>query len=117
MIIAITTIAAVAAAVFGTIQTKKLKEANEIATDKDAMNRVLRSHMTNVESELKAANDYIKSLRSELQSCKDKAKSSAAKAVKVAKATEPAVSNPKTEKAAPVLAPAKPRKPYKKKEA
>jgi len=106
MIIIITTIAAVAAVVFGAIQTKKLNKANEIVAEKDAMCRVLRSHMTNVESELKASNDYIRSLRSELQSCTDKAKAAKAKA-------QPA---PKTEKAAPVMKSApKTKRPYKKK--
>lgn len=110
MIIAITTIAAVAAAVFGAIQTKKLKEANDIVAEKDAMNRVLRSHMTNVESELKASNDYIRSLRSELQSCTDKAKAAKAKT----QSPKPA---PKAEKAPAAMKAAAPKtkRPYKKK--
>ena len=80
MIIAITTIAAVAAIVFGVTQKNKLKHTEELLSDKVTANTILRSHMNNVESELKAANDHIKSLRSELQSCTDKAKAAKAKA-------------------------------------
>ena len=110
MIIAITTIAAIAAVVFGVLQTKKLNQANEVINEKDTMVKVLRSHITNVESELKAGNDYIRSLRSELQSCTDKAK--AAKA-KVQGAKAPVA---KLEKAAPAIKTApKTKRPYKKK--
>jgi peptidoglycan hydrolase CwlO-like protein len=116
MIIVITTIAAIAAVVFGVLQTKKLNQANEVINEKDTMVKVLRSHITNVESELKAGNDYIRSLRSELQSCTDKAKAAKAK-VQAAKAPVA-----KTEKAAPIVkaVPAaktapKTKRPYKKK--
>jgi len=110
MIITITTIAAIAAAVFGAIQTKKLKEATEAVAEKDSLNRVLRAHMTNVESELKASNDYIRSLRSELQSCTDKAKAAKAKTQN----TKPAAKAEKAPAAMKAAAP-KAKRPYKKK--
>jgi chromosome segregation ATPase len=110
MIIAITTVAALAAIVFGVIQTNKLKQVTEDLSNKEAANKILRSHMTNVESEIKASNDYIKTLRSELQSCTDKAK--AAKA----KAQGSKVTAPKVEKAPAALkAATKTKRPYKKK--
>ena len=110
MIIAITTVAALAAIVFGVIQTNKLKQVTEDLSNKEAANKILRSHMTNVESEIKASNDYIKTLRSELQSCTDKAKAAKAKA-QGSKATAP-----KVEKAPAALKTAtKTKRPYKKK--
>ena len=110
MIIAITTVAALAATVFGVIQTNKLKQVTEDLSNKEAANKILRSHMTNVESEIKASNDYIKTLRSELQSCTDKAK--AAKA----KAQGPKTTATKVEKAPPAMkAAVKAKRPYKKK--
>ena len=118
MIIAITTIAAIAAIVFGVTQKNKLKHTEELLSDKVTANTILRSHMNNVESELKAANDHIKSLRSELQSCTDKAKAAKAKAqatkAPVAKAEKPAAT--KVEKAPPAMkAAVKAKRPYKKK--
>ena len=115
MIIAITTIAALTAAVFGIFQTRKLNAvkrelltAKDDIIGKDATNKILRGHMTNIESELKGANDYIKTLRSELQSCTDKAKAAAAK-------TQSKANSTKVEKAAPAMTSSKTKRPYKKK--
>lgn len=108
MIIAITTVAAIAAIIFGAIQTNKLKKITEDLSNKDAANKILRAHMTNVESEVKASADYIKTLRSELQSCTDKAKAAKAK-------TQPKTNSTLVEKAAPAMTSTKTKRPYKKK--
>ena len=74
--------------------------------------------MNRLETEMTGDKDYIKTLRSDLQSCKDKARSSALKAVKaIPTPVENKIGKTKPTKAAPALAPAKPRKPYKKKDA
>jgi outer membrane protein W len=110
MIIAITTAAAIAAIVFGVIQTNKLKKVTEDFSNKETANKILRSHVSNVELELKASNEYIKTLRSELQSCTDKAKAAKAKA----QGTKTPVV--KVEKTPAVLkAAVKAKRPYKKK--
>ena len=76
MIITIVTIVAVAATIFGYItQIKKMNKWKYLSEEKDSVNKILRAHMNNVESELKASVNHIKTLQSELQSLKDKAKS------------------------------------------
>ena len=76
MIITIVTLAAVAATIFGHIaQMKKMNKWKYLSEEKDSVNKILRAHMNNVESELKASANHIKILQSELQSLKDKAKS------------------------------------------
>lgn len=76
MIITIVTIVAVAATIFGYIaQMKKMNKWKYSSEEKDSVNKILRAHMNNVESELKASVNHIKTLQSELQSLKDKAKS------------------------------------------
>ena len=76
MIITIVTLAAVAATIFGHIaQMKKMNKWKYLSEEKDSVNKILRAHMNNVESELKASVNHIKILQSELQSLKDKAKS------------------------------------------
>lgn len=117
MIIVITTVAALAAIVFGVIQTNKLKKVTEELSNKEAANKILRSHMTNVESEVKASNDYIKTLRSELQSCTDKAKAAKTKAnnSKPTAKTEKAPAFMKTAIKAVKADNAKSKRPYKKK--
>lgn len=76
MIITIVTLAAVAATIFGYIaQMKKMNKWKYLSEEKDSINKILRAHMNNVESELKASVNHIKILQSELQSLKDKAKS------------------------------------------
>ena len=76
MIITIVTIVAVAATIFGYIaQMKKTNKWKYLSEEKDSVNKILRAHMNNVESELKASANHIKILQSELQSLKDKAKS------------------------------------------
>ena len=75
MIITIVTIVAVAATIFGYIaQMKKMNKWKYSSEEKDSVNKILRAHMNNVESELKASANHIKILQSELQSLKDKAK-------------------------------------------
>ena len=75
MIITIVTLAAVAATIFGYItQMKKMNKWKYSSEEKDSVNKILRAHMNNVESELKASSNHIKILQSELQSLKDKAK-------------------------------------------
>lgn len=75
MIITIVTLAAVAATIFGYItQMKKMNKWKYSSEEKDSVNKILRAHMNNVESELKASANHIKILQSELQSLKDKAK-------------------------------------------
>ena len=75
MIITIVTIVAVAATIFGYIaQMKKMNKWKYSSEEKDSVNKILRAHMNNVESELKASVNHIKTLQSELQSLKDKAK-------------------------------------------
>ena len=75
MIITIVTIVAVAATIFGYIaQIKKMNKWKYLSEEKDSVNKILRAHMNNVESELKASANHIKILQSELQSLKDKAK-------------------------------------------
>ena len=114
MIITIVTVAAlVAVTIYGLGQKSKLKIANEGLADAEAVNSALRHHLNRLETEMSGDKDYIKTLRSDLQSCKDKAKSSALKAAKAA----PVVGKPKAEKAAPAMAPTKSKRPYKKKEA
>ena len=76
MIITIVTIVAVAATIFGYIaQMKKMNKWKYSSEEKDSINKILRAHMNNVESELKASANHIRILQSELQSLKDKAKS------------------------------------------
>jgi len=76
MIITIVTLAAVAATIFGHIvQMKKMNKWKYSSEEKDSINKILRAHMNNVESELKASANHIRILQSELQSLKDKAKS------------------------------------------
>jgi len=119
MIITIVTVAAlIAVTIYGLGQRSKLKIAMEEIVVKESVNDLLRSHTNRMESEKLADKDYIKTLRSELQSYKDKARSSALKTVKAMPApVENKIGKTKPTKAAPVIAPAKPRKPYKKKDA
>jgi hypothetical protein len=120
MIITIVTVAAlIAVTIYGLSQRSQLKIAMEEIATKESVNDLLRSHTKRMESEKLADKDYIKTLRSELQSYKDKARSSAVKAVQrlAPDAVENKIGKTKPTKAAPVIAPAKPRKPYKKKDA
>jgi hypothetical protein len=120
MIITIVTVAAlIAVTIYGLGQRSKLKIAKEELSDVETVNSALRLHMNRLESEMTGDKDYIKTLRSDLQSCKDKARASAVKAVqRLAPApVENKISKSKPTKAAPAIAPAKPRKPYKKKDA
>ena len=119
MIITIVTVAAlIAVTIYGLGQMSKLKITKEELSDAEAVNSALRLHMNRLEAEKLADKDYIKTLRSDLQSCNDKAKSSALKSVKAMPVpVENKISKPKPTKAAPVInAPVKPRKPYKKKD-
>ena len=119
MIITIVTVAAlIAVTIYGLGQRSKLKIAMEEIAVKESVNDLLRSHTNRMESEKLADKDYIKTLRSDLQSCNDKARASALKAVKRLAPVETKIGKSKPTKAAPVIsAPVKPRKPYKKKDA
>lgn len=118
MIITIVTVAAlIAVTIYGLGQKSKLKIAMEEIAVKESVNDLLRSHTKRIEAEKIADKDYIRTLRSELQSYKDKARASAVSAVQRLAPVENKIGKTKPTKAAPVLAPAKPRKPYKKKDA
>ena len=119
MIITIVTVAAlIAVTIYGLGQRSKLKIAMEEIATKESVNDLLRSHTKRIEAEKIADKDYIRTLRSELQSFKDKARASSLKEVKAMPTpVENKIGKTKPTKAAPALAPAKSRKPYKKKDA
>jgi hypothetical protein len=88
----------VASIVYSVVHTKKAgQELANIIAEKDSVSSALRVYIKKIESDRDADLAYIKTLRSELQSCTDKAKAKA-KAAKTA-----TVSAEPHEKKAPVL--------------
>jgi len=113
MIITIVTVAAlIAVTIYGLGQKSKLKIAKEEIADAETVNSALRLHMNRIESEMTGDKAYIKTLRSDLQSCKDKSRT-AGKSM-----PNPVLGESKSKKAIPAMgASVKSKKPYKKKEA
>lgn len=88
----------VASIVYSVVHAKKAgQELANLVAEKDAVSDALRSHIQRLESEMTADKAYIKTLRSDLQSCTDKAKAKAKAAKTATVSTEP------REKKAPVL--------------
>lgn len=79
MVVLFISAAAVGAAiVYSFVHAKKSgQELANIIAEKDAVSEALRSHIQRIESEMTADKAYIKLLRSDLQSCTDKAKAKA----------------------------------------
>ena len=74
-----------AAIVYSIIHAKKAaQELANLVAEKDSVADALRAYIQRIESEMSADKAYIKTLRSDLQSCTDKAKAKA----KAAKATQ-----------------------------
>jgi len=113
MIITIVTVAAlIAVTIYGLGQKSKLKIAMEEIATKESVNDLLRAHTKRIEAEKIADKDYIRTLRSDLQSCKDKSR------ISIKSMPNPVMGESKPKKANPVMgAPVKSKKPYKKKEA
>jgi hypothetical protein len=128
MIIVITSVAALAACIFGIVQTTKLSKTQMSLSDKEVTNKILRDHITNVELELSTKNKVNNSLhslvdnlrtecntlRSELNACTSKNKKSAKPVT-----TKPTVNKPvAAKKTKPVIvAKETAKRPYKKKNA